>query len=95
MANTFTKWLESEESQKLEVVDIPEYTEELEAEQNKLKADKFDWWQIAQDRLDYLEFLETANKFKVSDTKYALKCYKRAEFERLIGKWTNIKSNIK
>ena len=42
MANTFTEWLKSDEAHKLEIVDIPEYTEEMEAEQNKLKADKFD-----------------------------------------------------
>ena len=81
--NTFDKWLESDDAQKLEVVDIPKYTEQMEAEQNLLKVGKIkSLTQGEQDRLDYLEFLEGANKFKVKDTQLALLFYKRAVWEQ-------------
>ena len=81
--NTFDKWLESDDAQKLEVVDIPKYTEQMEAEQNLLKVGKIkSLTQGEQDRLDYLEFLEGANKFKVKDTQLALLFYKRSVWEQ-------------
>ena len=91
--NTFELWLETDEALKLEVVDIPEYTQEMEDRQNEIKdliVENFPVNQKEKDELDYLQFLEWARKFKISEPSRALRYFKRAEWERLYWIWTNI-----
>ncbi len=91
--NTFEKWLETEEAKSLEVIDIPEYTQEMEDRQNEIKDKIVEWIVVIQeekDELDMLQFLEWARKFKVTNPSRALKYYKRAIFEKSIGRGTNI-----
>ena len=70
----------------IEVIDIPEYTQEQEDVQNELKNKVVDWElvsQVEKDVLDYLQFLEGANNAKSrGDNELALACYKRALWER-------------
>lgn len=95
--NTYQEWLRTEEAEKLEVTDIPEYTADLEDEQNEIKENILDWEIVEQedkDRLDYLQFLEGANRFKVSDPARAKKYYQRAYWEENYGSGENF-TNIK
>ena len=69
-------------------IKIPEYTVKMEREQNKIKADVLRGKKISQevkDRLDYLEALESANRWKVKDPAKAVKFYERAMWEKEVG----------
>lgn len=69
---------------KYEVVDIPKMTNkdlfELEVLKEKRKRT-----QKEKDRMDYLEFLKTANFFRVRDPRRAVKAYERAIWEKKVG----------